>query len=183
MKSIAVFCGSGKGINPVYEKEALRLAKFFIDKNIKLVYGGGSVGLMGVLADEMMKLGGEVEGVIPQKLLDMEVGHQGISRLHVVDTMHERKALMAELSDAFIALPGGIGTLEEIVEVYTWLQLGYHHKPCGFLNTNSYYNALFTFFDQMVSEGFLKPQHRKNIIVNSTIEELIKEMQSALRAL
>lgn len=183
IKSIAVFCGSASGKNDIYTKEAVRLANIFIEKNIKLIYGGGSVGLMGVIANEMIRKGGHVEGVIPQKLLDMEVGHLGITKLHVVDTMHERKALMAELSEAFIALPGGIGTLEEIVEVYTWLQLGYHHKPCGFLNVNGYYDTLFRFFDQMVAEGFLKPQHRENLLVNDDISALIEEIQSALRAL
>lgn len=175
-KKIAVFCGSAKGHLPVYENEAIRLAQVFVKNNISMVYGGGSVGLMGVIADEMMSLGGEVIGVIPQKLKDMEVGHDGITKLHIVNTMHERKAMMADLSDAFIALPGGIGTIEEIIEVYTWLQLGYHDKPCGFLNINGYYEKFFEFLDQMTQEGFLKRENRIQINVDSDIDRLLSKL-------
>lgn len=178
MKSIAVFCGSSKGTNPVYQNAGLELGKYFVDNDITMVYGGGSVGIMGIIADEMMKLGGNVIGVIPKKLLDMEVGHHGITKLHVVETMHERKALMADYAEAFIALPGGIGTLEEIIEVYTWLQLGYHQKPCGFLNTNNYFEKLFDFFDHAVKEGFLREKDRENLIIDSNVRNLLNKIEN-----
>ncbi|MBV6644872.1 MAG: TIGR00730 family Rossman fold protein [Cyclobacteriaceae bacterium] len=175
---LTVFCGSSPGTDPSFKSSCHELANVLTSQNIGLVYGGGKVGLMGVLADAVLKLGGEVIGVIPQKLLDWEVGHRGITKLHVVDTMHERKALMADLSDGFIALPGGIGTLEEIIEVFTWLQLGYHHKPCAFLDVNGYFKNLFHFFDDMLRHEFLKSKNRDSLIVASKAPALLEKMRA-----
>lgn len=157
MKSICVYCGSSAGIVPGYAEAARELARELVENDIALVYGGGKVGLMGVVADEVMRLGGEVTGIIPQALLEWEVGHHGLTRLHVVKDMHERKAMMAQLSDGFIALPGGIGTLEELFETLTWAQLGLHDKPIGLLNVGGFYDALLVFLEQVVAQGFLKP--------------------------
>ena len=142
-------------------------------RGIGLVYGGGQVGLMGVVADAVMANGGEVIGVIPQTLADREIAHTGITELRVVDSMHTRKAMMAELSDGFIAMPGGVGTFEEFFEVVTWTQLGLHRKPCGLLNVNAFYTPLAAFIDQAVSEGFIKPVHRAGIVVDSDPERLL----------
>ena len=165
IRRIAVFCGSSSGTNPIYSEAARALGAAMAQQKIDLVYGGGSVGLMGIIADEMLAHGREVIGIIPKKIYDWEVGHTGISKLEVVADMHERKAKMADLSDAFIAMPGGIGTLEEIIEAFTWLQLGYHHKPCAFLNTNGYYDQLLHFFQTMTKEGFLKEEQYKSLII------------------
>lgn len=173
---LAIFCGSKTGKNHQYAQATESLADVLVAHHIGVVFGGGRVGLMGVIADRMMALGGEVIGIIPEKLKTAEVAHTNITELHVVKTMHERKAMMAELSDGFIALPGGIGTLEEIIEVFTWRQIGYHHKPCAFLNTEGYYNKLFAFFDQVVSEGFLDRETRDSLIVENTPEELTKRL-------
>lgn len=175
-KRIAVFCGSRTGKNPLYAEHAAALADAMIRKDIGLVYGGGNIGLMGIIANKIMEQGGEVIGVIPQKLKDMEVAHEQITELHVVHTMHERKALMAEKSDGFIAMPGGIGTLEEIVEVFTWLQLGYHSKPCGFLNTNGFFDRLFDFLDHTVTEGFLSQEQRDCLMIEKDPNALIQRM-------
>jgi uncharacterized protein (TIGR00730 family) len=158
MKSLCVYCGSSVGVTPAYADAARALAKEMVDDNIALVYGGGNVGLMGVIADEVMRRGGEASGVIPKALLDKEVGHLGLTRLHIVKDMHERKALMAELSDGFIAMPGGIGTLEELFEVFTWSQLGFHSKPIGLLNARGFYDGLIAFLEHVVAQGFLKKQ-------------------------
>lgn len=179
MKRIAIFCGSNVGDNPIYIQAAKAMGKALVDQQIELVYGAGNVGLMGIIADEVLKHGGQVIGVIPQKLVEMEVAHHGITRLEIVDTMHERKALMAELSDAFIAMPGGIGTLEEIIEVFTWTQLGYHQKPCALLNTNGYYDALINFLDNMVTSQFLKPYHRESLLIGTTPSQLLAELQGS----
>ncbi|QJQ05144.1 TIGR00730 family Rossman fold protein [Undibacterium piscinae] len=146
MKSICVFCGASSGASEVYADGARQLAASLVKRQISLVYGGGNIGLMGVIADEVMRLGGHVTGVIPQALMDKEVGHTGLSKLHIVRNMHERKALMADLSDGFIAMPGGIGTLEELFEIFTWLQLGFHEKPLGLLNIAGFYDELLVFF-------------------------------------
>lgn len=182
MRSICVYCGASKGNSPVYEAGAIQLAQALVSKKLNLVYGGGNIGLMGVIADEVMKLGGRVTGVIPTALLDKEVGHDNLSNLHVVHNMHERKALMAELSDAFIAMPGGIGTLEELFEVFTWLQLGFHEKPLGILNINGYYDGLIVFLQHAVSSGFLKEIHLNQLIVEKdpmTLLQRMKEFQPA----
>lgn len=156
MKSICIYCGSAVGASPAYAQAARELAQGMVTNNIGLVYGGGNIGLMGVIATEVMRLGGEATGVIPQVLLDKEVGHVGLTRLHIVKDMHERKAMMAELSDGFIAMPGGVGTLEELFEVFTWFQLGLHDKPIGLLNVNGFYDGLVAFLQHQVSQGFLK---------------------------
>jgi uncharacterized protein (TIGR00730 family) len=159
MKSICVYCGASSGISPLYADNARALAKTLAERKIELVYGGGNVGLMGIIADEVMRLGGRVTGVIPAALLEKEVGHRGLDTLHVVDNMHERKAMMADLADGFIAMPGGLGTMEELFEVLTWSQLGFHDKPIGLLNAGGYYDALLSFIAHMVEQGFLrKPQ-------------------------
>ena len=158
-KSVAVFCGSSSGSNPAYAAAAKDMAAALVERDLRLVYGAGSVGLMGVVADEVLRLGGEVLGVIPQFLVDLEVGHTGLTELVVTQTMHERKLRMAEAADAFVAMPGGIGTLEEIVEVFTWTQLGVHHKPCGLYNVRGYYDHLLALLGHMVGERFLKSEH------------------------
>ena len=160
MRRVCVYAGSNPGSHPDYAGAARALATTLAERGIGLVYGGGRVGLMGVLADTILKAGGEAIGVMPQSLIDREIGHRGLTELKVVDSMHERKAQMAELSDAFVAVPGGIGTLEELIEVYTWSQLGIHDKACGVLNVRGYYDHLAAFLDHAVTQGFLRPQHR-----------------------
>lgn len=160
LRSICVFCGASTGTNSIYREAAEQLGRELAARGIRLVYGGGAVGLMGVVADAAMAAGGEVIGIIPQSLQTSEIGHSGLTRLEVVDGMHARKARMAELSDAFIALPGGLGTLEELFEVWTWGQLGYHAKPLGLLEVNGFYAKLSGFLDHLVTEGFVRPPHR-----------------------
>jgi hypothetical protein len=164
MKSLCIYCGSSVGASPVYADAARLLAKTMVDNKIALVYGGGNVGLMGVIADEVLRLGGEATGVIPQALMDKEVGHQGLTRLHIVKDMHERKAMMAELADGFVAMPGGIGTLEELFEVFTWAQLGFHEKPIGLLNVNGFYDGLISFLNHVVAERFLRAEQASLLI-------------------
>ncbi len=158
MKFLCVYCGSSDGTSPIYASTARQLAKDMVSDNISLVYGGGNVGLMGIIADEVLRLGGEVTGVIPKALLDKECGHLGLTRLHIVKDMHERKAMMAQLSDGFIAMPGGIGTLEELFETLTWSQLGFHDKPVGLLNVDGFYDGLIKFIAHLVTQGFLKSE-------------------------
>lgn len=177
MKSITVFCGSSSGFRPEYAEAARKLAAQFIKQNIRLVYGGGNVGLMGIIADEVMKNGGEVIGIIPEALDQKEVGHRGITELRVVSSMHERKAMMADLADGFIAMPGGIGTFEEFFEILTWAQLGFHNKPCGILNVSNYYDGLLSLCDNAVEEGFLRPIHRKLILDDSDEISLLEKMK------
>jgi uncharacterized protein (TIGR00730 family) len=160
MRRICVYAGSNPGRDPAYAEAATALAELLTERGIGVVYGGGKVGLMGVIADAAMAAGGEVIGVMPQDLIDREIGHNGITELRVVGSMHERKALMAELADGFVALPGGAGTLEELIEIYTWSQLGLHRKPMGVLNVNGYYDGLAGLLDHAVAEGFVRPQHR-----------------------
>ena len=159
MKSLCVYCGASNGVARAYVEAAQSLAGELVGAGIGLVYGGGNVGLMGVIADEVMRLGGEVTGVIPKALMEREVGHHTVTRLHVVDDMHQRKAMMADLADGFIAMPGGIGTLEELFEVLTWSQLGLHDKPIGLFNVDGFYNGLIEFTQHLVRQGFLKPAH------------------------
>lgn len=173
MKSVCVFCGSSPGVGPAYAEAARALGRALVRRNLRLVYGGGNIGLMGILADAVLREGGEVIGVIPQALLAKEVAHRGLTQLHVVGSMHERKALMAERSDGFLALPGGYGTLEEFCEVLTWAQLGLHLKPCGLLNVNGYYDRLLQFLGRAVSQGFLRPEHRALVLVGGTPEEVL----------
>lgn len=178
MKKICVFCGSSSGKNPVYSNTALELGNYMVKNSISLVYGGGDVGLMGIISSTIMNSGGHVTGIIPELIHD-KVSHKGISKLIVVKTMHERKALMYEMSDAFICLPGGIGSLEELLEVFTWLQLGYHAKPVMILNINGFYNNLIKQLDFMVEEGFLKEEHLSNLIIRDNIENLIDYLFSS----
>jgi len=176
MKRISVFCGANYGAKSEYAKAAEQLAKLMVDANIGLVYGGGNIGLMGHIADEVLRLGGEAIGVIPRKLQEREVAHLNLTQLHVVETMHERKALMANMCHGFIAMPGGIGTLEEIIEVFTWLQLEYHHKPCALLNVAGYYDKLDDFLQHMVSSNFLAEETRKKLIIEESPERLLELM-------
>ena len=152
------------------------MGKLLAKRGIGLVYGGGNVGLMGIVADAVMAHGGEAIGVIPQALADREIAHSGITQLHVVDSMHTRKAMMAELSDGFVAMPGGVGTFEEFFEVVTWTQLGVHRKPCGLLNVNAFYTPLAVFIDQAVAEGFIKPIHRAAIVIESDPSRLLNSL-------
>jgi uncharacterized protein (TIGR00730 family) len=170
-----VYCGASFGALPVYADAARSLAAAMVERDIALVYGGGNVGLMGVIADEVLRLGGDVTGVIPTALVDREVGHHGLSRLHVVDTMHQRKAMMAELADGFIAMPGGIGTLEELFEVLTWSQLGFHDKPIGLLNVHGFYDGLITFIDHLSNQGFLRGHHRQLLMHDIESTGLLKQ--------
>ena len=179
MKSIAVYCGASFGADPVYAEAARALARAMVGRNIALVYGGGNVGLMGVIADEVMRLGGEATGVIPRALVDKEVGHAGLTRLFVVKDMHERKAMMAELSDGFIAMPGGMGTLEELFEMLTWSQLGIHAKPVGVLNVAGFYDKLVAFMAHLQDEGFVREQHARLMMVESEPDALLARLGSA----
>jgi uncharacterized protein (TIGR00730 family) len=176
MNSVAVFCGSNFGNAGEYLSITKKLAGELVGRKVRVVYGGGAVGLMGALADEVLLLGGEVIGVIPEKLAGAEIAHKGLTELHIVRTMHERKALMAELSDGFIALPGGIGTLEEIIEVFTWTQLGFHDKPCGLLNIAGFYDKLRGFLIDMTGTGFLSDYHLKMLIFKENPAELIDSL-------
>jgi uncharacterized protein (TIGR00730 family) len=179
MKRLCVFCGSNSGVRPEYTDTAIALGRALAGRGMGLVYGGGNVGLMGVLADATLAAGGEVIGVIPRALKEKEVAHLSLSKLHVVGSMHERKALMANLADGFIALPGGYGTFDEFCEVLTWAQLGIQQKPCGLLNVAGYYDHLLAMFDHAAAEGFLKPAHRAMLLADANIESLLARMASA----
>ena len=182
MRKICVFTGSRHGTSPAYADTARQLARDLVARGFGLVYGGGNVGLMDVVAGTALELGGHVTGVIPNALVSREVAHLGLSDLRVVNSMHERKALMAELSDGFIALPGGIGTLEEFFEVLSWAQLGIHNKPCGLLNVSGYYDPLIQFLDHAVAEDFVKPKHRALLIVESRPAILLDRFEKILAA-
>src|SRR6185436_8245073 len=173
MQRLCVFCGSSSGRDPAYASAAAHLGRVLAQRGIGLVYGGGRVGLMGVLADAALAAGGEVIGVIPQALLERELGHRGLTDLRVVDSMHARKALMGELAGGFIALPGGIGTLEELFEVWSWAQLGLHRKPCGVLDVEGFFAPLVEFLDRQVEAGFIHPTYRAMLTVASAAEELL----------
>jgi len=177
MNRICVFCASSSGSRPQYRLCAEELGSELARRKVGLVYGGGNVGLMGALADSVLRAGGEAIGVIPEHLMAKEVGHRGLTKLHVVHSMHERKALMADLSDAFIALPGGFGTLEEFCEVLTWSQLGLHAKPCGIVNVLDYYTPLLSMFDHAVQERLLKPENRALILARDTPLELLQALE------
>lgn len=168
MKRICVYCGSSMGAKSIYQEAARTLGQEMAKRKIELVYGGGDVGLMGAVARAVIEAGGYVIGIIPTSIYDKEVGNPGVNELYVVNSMHERKTMMAQLSDGFIALPGGFGTLEEYVEVLTWSQLGFHNKPCGLLNVGGYYSGLTQFFDHQVSEGFVKPNMRNLVVTADT---------------
>jgi uncharacterized protein (TIGR00730 family) len=178
MDRLCVFCGSNSGHDPAYGELAAQLGRALAQRRIGLVYGGGRVGLMGVLADAALAAGGEVIGVIPKALLDREVGHRGLTQLRVVDSMHARKALMVELADGFVALPGGIGTLEELFEVWTWAQLGMHRKPCGLLDVGGFFTPLVSFLDHVVATGFLSSTSRAMLAVAASPDELLAQFSA-----
>ena len=182
MKRICIFTGSRYGKSPEYAAVAVQLGRELVARGCGLVYGGGNVGLMNAIADTVLDSGGEVIGVIPNSLVSREVAHRGLTELRVVQSMHERKAVMAELSDGFIAMPGGIGTMEEIFEVLSWAQLGLHDKPCGLLNAAGYYDPLIQFLDHAVSADFIKPQHRALMIVEERPAALLDRFEQAWRA-
>jgi uncharacterized protein (TIGR00730 family) len=177
MKRVCVFCGSSAGSRPEYRACAEELGAELTRRKIGLVFGGGNVGLMGTIADSVLKAGGEAIGVIPEHLMTREIGHKQLAKLHIVRSMHERKAMMADLSDAFIALPGGFGTLEEFCEVLTWSQLGLHEKPCGIVNVLGYYTPLLRMLDHTVEERFLKPQNRALVLSRDTPAKLLDEFE------
>lgn len=176
MKRICVFCGSNVGARAVYRHAAQELGRQLVAHKIGLVYGGGNIGLMGVVADAVLEGGGEVQGVIPHALVAREVAHAKLTKLHVVGSMHERKQLMADLSDGFLALPGGFGTFEEFCEAVTWSQLGIHKKPCGLLNVEGYFDALIALFDHAVHERFLHPDNRALVLEARTPSEMLEKM-------
>jgi uncharacterized protein (TIGR00730 family) len=178
MNSICVYCGSNAGKDPIYAQAARDTGRFLGESGCRLVYGGGRVGLMGVVADAAIEAGGQVTGIIPDFLHVREVAHGGVQDLQIVSSMHERKQLMADASDAFVALPGGIGTMEELFEIWTWAQLGRHKKPVGLLNINGYFDGLLEFLDNMTDEGFLMGKHRKMLLEASRIEDLIDGFES-----
>ncbi|MSR49388.1 MAG: TIGR00730 family Rossman fold protein [Gemmataceae bacterium] len=173
IESISVFCGSRCGDNPIFSSAASQLGTLIANKKIKLIYGAGNIGLMGVIADACLAASGHVIGVIPTKLVDKEVAHKGLTEIFIVDSMHERKALMASKSDAFIALPGGFGTCDELFEILTWAQLGIHHNPIGILNTEGFFDPLLAWIDQMIEHGFVKPKFRELLLVASKPEDLL----------
>ncbi|EIC28900.1 MULTISPECIES: TIGR00730 family Rossman fold protein [Methylomicrobium] len=173
LKNICVYCGSSPGSREAYAGKARALAETLVNRGIGLVYGGASIGLMGMIADHVLRLGGRAVGVIPEALMHKEVAHYRLTELHVTHSMHERKMRMAELADGFIALPGGLGTLEELFEIWTWAQLGFHGKPCGLLNAEGYYDPLIEFLDHAVTEQFVRPSHRSMLIVESEPEKLL----------
>ena len=174
LNKIAVFCGSNHGIRQEYTEATNQLAKSLFDANISLVYGGANVGLMGVLANQMLELGGEVIGVLPQNLIEWEVAHRDITKLHIVPTMHERKVMMMNLADGFVMLPGGAGSLDEFFEVVTLAQLGLHKKPCGLLNTAGYYDLLISFLEHSVTEGFIKNGYRDLFMIENHPDQLLQ---------
>ena len=176
MKRVCVFCGSTKGTRPTFERVTRELGKLLVNQGIGLVYGGGNIGLMGVIAETVLRAGGEVIGIIPAALAEKELAFRELADLRVVQTMHERKALMEQLSEGFIALPGGYGTLEEICEMVTWAQLGIHHKPCGLLNVEGYYDALLAFMDHQVQQGFVTPNNRMLISEADNPKRLLDNM-------
>jgi len=178
LKRICVFCGSSVGSHPRYSTAARELGRTLAERGLGVVFGGGKVGLMGVLADAALEAGGEAVGVIPEALVAREIGHNGLTRLHVVRSMHERKTLMADLADGFIALPGGYGTLEEFLEAVTWTQLGIHMKPCGLLNVDRYYDALLALLDRAVAEGFVRAANRSLVLDAPDVPTLLAKLEA-----
>ena len=177
IKALCVYCGANAGVTPQYAVAARELARVLVSENIALVYGGGNVGLMGVIADEVLRLGGEATGVIPRQLVERELAHSGLTRLFVVKDMHERKAMMADLSDGFIAMPGGMGTLEELFEMLTWSQLGIHAKPIGVLNVGGFYDMLAGFVGHLQHEGFVRAHHAALMMVEAEPEALLARLR------
>ena len=178
IKSIGVFCGSSIGAKEIYSRKAKELGEIMVRENIDLIYGGGNVGLMGVIADAVLTKNGKAIGVMPTDLLNKEVGHQSLTKMHITDNMSDRKNLINKLSDAFIAMPGGFGTLDEVMEVLTYFQLGFSEKPVGFLNVDGFYDPIIQLFDTILAERFMKYEHRHNVIFESEPEVLLKAMQN-----
>ncbi len=176
MRRVCIFCGSNTGARGIYAQAARAVGTALVRRQVGLVFGGGCVGLMGIVADTVLAAGGEVIGVIPEALVAKELAHQGVGDLRVVSSMHERKALMADLADAFVALPGGYGTFEEFCEVVTWAQLGLHRKPCGLLNVGRFYDPLLAFFDHAVVERFVRPEHRALVLQDDDPEGLLERL-------
>ncbi len=175
INSICIYCGSSPGRRQdTYASAAILVAEALVSGNIRLVYGGAGIGIMGMVADNILKLGGQAIGVIPKALAHKEVAHQNLTELHITQSMHERKMLMAELADGFMALPGGIGTLEELFEIWIWAQLGFHNKPCGLLNVEGYYDLLIEFLDHALAEHFVKKHHLALLMVEKTPDELLE---------
>ena len=177
MRRIAIYCGSSRGNDPVFQTAATGLASYLASQGIGIVYGGGNVGIMGVIADAALAAGGEVIGVIPDSLLAKELGHIGLTELRITRSMHERKQIMVDLSDGFIALPGGFGTLDELFETLTWLQLGFHAKPVGLLNVSGFFDHLLVFLDHMTASGFLKAEHRASLLMENDSAALLTAMR------
>ena len=178
VERICVFCGSSPGARPAYREATAELARLLVSEGIGVVYGGGGVGLMGALADAVLREGGEITGVIPRSLVTREIGHCDVVDMRIVGSMHERKAMMADLSDAFVALPGGIGTLEELFEVYTWSQLGLHEKPCALLNVEGYFDGVAAFLDHAVNERFLREETRELLLVDQDARRLLDRLRA-----
>jgi uncharacterized protein (TIGR00730 family) len=176
MKRLAIYCGSATPADPVYIENAREVGRTLAERGIGVVYGGGRLGLMGAIADSALAAGGEVIGVIPQALVDAEVAHRGCTELHVVETMHQRKQAFTDLSDGFVTLPGGTGTMDELWEAMSWAQLGYHAKPVGLLNVAGYYDGLIAFAAKMAEVGFMRPQHRNVLIVDDRLDGLLAQM-------
>jgi uncharacterized protein (TIGR00730 family) len=181
LQNLTVFCGSSSGVSPLHAMSARQVGRGLAERGIGLIYGGGRVGLMGVLADACLGAGGRVVGVIPQALFDKEVAHTGLTELHVVGSMHERKALMAARCEAFLALPGGYGTWDELFEALTWTQLGIQSKGCGLLNVGGYYDALIAMMERAVTEGFIRRQHRDLLLADSDVDSLLQQLTSRAR--
>lgn len=176
MHRVCVFCGSSTGTDPTFTRHMVALAHALTSRNLDLVYGGGNIGLMGILADAVLAQGGKVIGVIPHSIFQKEIAHNNLTELHVVKSMHDRKAMMAEMADAFIAAPGGIGTMEEMFEIWTWGQLGFHTKPFGFLNTDGFFTSLLAFLDHSTSQGFVMERHRQMAMVETDPDRLLDRL-------
>lgn len=177
MRRICVYCGSNTGSRPIYAEAARELADVLVRHDVELVYGGADKGIMGVLADAVLEQGGKVHGVIPKMLCEEELAHRNLTELHIVSSMHERKTMMAALSDGFIAMPGGYGTLEEIIEIITWGQLKFHDKPCGLLNIDGYFDHLLTYLDHAEGEGFLRPENRQMLLCDASPTGLVQKFE------
>jgi uncharacterized protein (TIGR00730 family) len=182
LDQLAVYCGSTSGTEPAFAEATRETAAAMVREKVQLVYGGGRLGLMGLIADSVLELGGFVYGVIPQALVDVEVAHPNVNELHIVETMHERKAKMTELADAFLALPGGIGTLDEFFEAWSWNALGYHKKPFCLLNVNGYWDGLIDFIDHATESGFMSQQRRRQLLVATTPEQALELLDEAITA-
>jgi uncharacterized protein (TIGR00730 family) len=182
LDQLAVYCGSAPGSDPAFAEATRATAAAMVRERIQLVYGGGRLGLMGLIADSVLELGGEVYGVIPQALVDIEVAHPSVTELHIVETMHERKAKMTELADAFLALPGGVGTLDEFFEAWSWNALGYHKKPFCLLNVKGYWDGLITFIDHATESGFMSAARRRQLLVADTPEHALELLDEAVTA-